>query len=180
MDKDCEKREELICTIKSAKDIESKLNSFIQYKMSDYIGEDSAELKSKFGSIENFERWVKMVFEYTSMFTQPFIKAFIEKDISKLKSIVEIFNDVYHEESKNKRGVVLLESLDSTIFGQQLFCKHLEYITNIHYFSTSLSVSCFDKYDDLVLDGTDPKLKPDNMELMTNLIEYINISKGYE
>ena len=148
--------------------------------MKDYIGNDDIELKSKFGSIENFEKWVKMVFEYTSMFTQPFIKAFIEKDIVKLKSIVEIFNDVYHEESKNKRGVVLLESLDSTIFSQQLFCKHLEYLTNIHYFSTSLSESCFDNYNDIVLDGTDPNLKPDNMELMTNLIEYINISKGYE
>lgn len=180
IDEDCNKRETLIREIKTASDIETKLNAFIAYKMEDYIGKDESEIKTKFGSVENFEKWVKMVFEYTSMFTQPFIKAFIEKDYEKLKSIVEIFNDMYHEDSKNKKGTVLLESLESTIYKQQLFCKHLEYLTNIHYFSTPLSVSCFDNYSEFMLDGTDPSLKPDNMELMTNLIEYINISKGYE
>jgi hypothetical protein len=180
LDEDCNKRETLIKEIKTAKDIESNLNTFIRYKMKDYIGDNVSEVTVKFGSVENFEKWVKMVFEYTSMFTQPFIRAFIEKDYEKLKSIIEIFNDMYHVDSKNKIGTVLLESLDSTIFSQQLFCKHLEYLTNIHYFSTPLSVSCFDNYSEFVLDGTCSDIKPDNMELMTTLIEYINISKGYE
>lgn len=179
-DEECDKRETLLGEIKTAGDIESKLNVFIAHKLKDYIGDDSKEIIAKFGSVDKFEKWVKMVFEYTSMFTQPFMKAYIDKDIVKIKSIIEIFNDVYHEESKKKTGVSLVDSLSATIFKQQLYCKHLEYLTNVNYFSTCMSSANYDGYKDCVLDGTLPSIKPDNMTVMTQTIQYIEFMKGVE